>query len=180
MIPSRPPIPGMSSGSGNSKYYPPVGFHFDVRILDAFDAASVVTGSLGVTKDVDGSFQEVSGISVEVPVDDFYEGGENRFTYKLPKPIKYSPLQLKRGLVSSLSALGEWCQETFELGFDQPITTKEVLVSLLNEDGLPLMAWVFIGAFPTKWNVSNFNAMNNEIVIETLELSYRRFEQINI
>lgn len=166
--------------ASGSKYYPPVGFHFEVRILDSYEAVGAITGALGGTANVDGSFQEVSGISAEIPTDDFYEGGENRFTYKLPKPIRYSPLQLKRGLVSSLSALGEWCKETFELGFDQRITTKTVLVSLLDEDNFPLMAWVFVGAYPTKWNVSNFNAQSNDIVVESLELTYRRFEQVNV
>lgn len=179
MIP-RPPIPGMASGSGNEKFYPPVGFHFDVRILDAYDAAGIATGALGATKDVDGSFQEVSGISVEIETDPQREGGENRIVYKLPKGISYTPLQLKRGLVSSFSALGEWCKETFEVGFDDVITTKDVFVSLLNEDNFPLMGWVFIGAYPTKWSVSSFNAMNNEIVVESLELTYRRFEIINL
>lgn len=172
----KPPVPSL----GPSRYYPPVGFHFDVRILDAFSAVSMVAGQIGITPNVDGSFQEVSGISAEIVTDEFYEGGENRFTYKLPKAIKYSPLQLKRGLVSSVSALGEWCMETFENGFDQPIVTKDILVSLLDEGNFPLVNWVFIGAFPTKWNVSNFNAQNNEIVIENLELTYKRFEQVNV
>jgi phage tail-like protein len=166
--------------SGASRFYPPVGFHFDVRIMDAYAAAGAITGALGVTADVDGSFQEVSGISVEIPTEDFNEGGENRYTYKLPKPIKYSPLVLKRGLVASTSGLGEWVKETFELGLDQPILTKDIMVNLLSEDKTPLMSWTFIGAYPTKWNVSNFNAQNNEIVVESLELAYRRFEQFNV
>ena len=167
--------------SGNTaRYYPPVGFHFEVRILDSYEAGGMAMSALGLSADVDGSFQEVSGISVQMPTEDFYEGGENRFAYKLPMPVKYTNLLLKRGLVSSVSALGEWCKETFELGLDRPIMTKHVMVSLLNENQHPLIGWVFIGAFPTKWNVSNFNAENSTIAIETLELSYRRFEQVNV
>lgn len=166
--------------SGSSRFYPPVGFHFDVRVMDAYEAAGAIAGALGVGANVDGSFQEVSGISVEIPTEDFNEGGENRYTYKLPKPIKYSPLVLKRGLVPSTSALGEWVKETFELGLDQPIMTKNLMVSLLSEDKMPLISWGFIGAFPIKWNVSNFNAQNNEIVVESLEFAYRRFEQVNV
>jgi phage tail-like protein len=173
-------IPGSISSITGNQYYPPVGFHFDVRILDKYDAIGAATGALGLTASVDGSFQEVSGISASINGKDHYEGGENRFAYKLPESISYSPLQLKRGLVSSLSALGEWCNETFENGFDQPIETKTVLVNLLDESNLPLMSWVFLGAYPTKWSVSNFNAQNNEIVVESLELTYRRFEIVNI
>src|SRR4051794_39688899 len=120
---------------GASGYYPPVGFHFDVRILDAYSAASIVGGQMGITPNVDGSFQEVSGISVSIETEDLREGGENRFVYKIPKGyISYTPLVLKRGLVSATSALGEWCKETFENGFENSILTKDILVSLLNED----------------------------------------------
>jgi phage tail-like protein len=169
-----------SRTGSTAQYYPPVSFHFDVRILDSYEAAGMAMGGLGLSADVDGSFQEVSGISVHMPTEDFYEGGENRFAYKLPKPISYSNLLLKRGLVSSVSSLGEWCKETFELGLDKPIMTKHVMVSLLNEENIPLMGWVFIGAYPTKWSVSNFNAETSALVIESLELSYRRFEQVNV
>ncbi|WP_051312759.1 phage tail protein [Sporocytophaga myxococcoides] len=157
------------SAGGTSKYYPPVGFHFRVRIVNTNDSSGL-----------DSNFQEVSGISAEIPTEDFYEGGVNSFTYKLPKTMKYSPLQLKRGLVSSLSALGEWCKTTLINGFDQPIVTKDVVVSLLDEENEPLMSWKFIDAYPTKWSVSNFNAQNNDIVIESLELTYKRFEQVKV
>ena len=158
-----------SSAGGASKYYPPVGFHFRVRIVNTNDSSGL-----------DSNFQEVSGISAEIPTEDFYEGGVNSFTYKLPKTMKYSPLQLKRGLVSSLSALGEWCKTTLINGFDQPIVTKDVVVSLLDEENEPLMSWKFIDAYPTKWSVSTFNAQNNDIVIESLELTYKRVEQVKV
>jgi phage tail-like protein len=170
----------MDFPSASSQYYPPVGFHFEVRIIDAYSAVGTVAGALGLTANVDASFQEVSGISATINVEELYEGGENRYVHKLPKSINYSPLQLKRGLVSSLSAMGEWCKETFESGFEQKIVTKDVIVSLLDEENLPLMAWAFMGAFPTKWNVSNFNAQTNDIVVESMELTYRRFEQVNV
>lgn len=166
--------------AGGSTYYPPVGFHFDVRIVDGMAAMGAVAGALGIVPNVDGSFQEVSGISVSIETDTLEEGGENRFVYKLPKKITYQPLVLKRGLVSSVSALGEWCKETFENGFEQPIMVKDILVNLLNEEGIPLLSWVFIGAYPTKWSISNFNAQNNEIVVESLELTYRRFETMSV
>lgn len=168
---------------GDSKklrYYPPVGFHFEVYIIDGYDGSGRITNRSSGDHSIDASFQEVSGINVEIPTQEFYEGGENRFAYRLPLPMKYSPLQLKRGFVASSSALGEWCKKSFAHGLDQPIEVKNLLVSLLDEVGTPLMSWVFIAAFPTKLNVSSFNAKNNEIVVETMELSYRRFEQVKV
>jgi len=177
-LPKLPSLPKeIKNGLNSLRVDPPIGFHFNVSIVDNMKNIGGDFSTAAKTL-VDGSFQEVSGISVEMGTFELAEGGENRFTYKLPLGVKYSPLQLKRGLVSSFSALGEWCKEVFTNGLEEPITTKNILVSLLDEQSLPLTSWVFEGAYPTKWSVSNFNAMNSEIVIESMELTYRRFEQV--
>ena len=165
-----------------SAYYPPVSFHFDVRIIGIFDALSTATGAAGLTANVDGKFMEVSGISVDNSTgsEEVAEGGENRFVYRLPGHAKYSPLVLKRGFVSSLSSLGEWLEETFKGGYNAPLSNKNILVTLLGDDGSPLMGWLFINAYPTKWQVSNFNSQQNEFLTETMEFSYTRFELFNV
>ena len=48
-------------------------------------------------------------------------------------------------------------------------------VKLLNEEHQPLLTWHVVNAFPTKWAVSDLNATNNAIVIETLQLFYQYF-----
>ena len=37
------------------------------------------------------------------------------------------------------------------------------------------MTWHLVGAFPTKWAVSDFNASNNAVVIESLQMYYQYF-----
>ena len=49
-------------------YYPPVGFHFKVEVIDLADAL-----------DDDVRVSEVSGLSVESASEEVPEGGENRF-----------------------------------------------------------------------------------------------------
>lgn len=159
-------------------YLPPVGFRFDVRVVDPLEAAASMAAASGVTADVDGSFQDLSGISVEYPTTTYQAGGENRFTYQLPQPAKYSKLVLKRGLVTEFSNLSEWCQETFESNLGN-IKTKTMVVSLLSELSLPVMVWYFTNAYPVKWEASNFNSMDNKVVVETLEVMYQRFESIS-
>jgi phage tail-like protein len=163
---------------GKSKlYYPPVGFHFDVRIIGAGDAVEMVTSKLGVTPNIDGKFSEVSGLSFKLNTETYAEGGENRFTYQLPTRAEYSPLVLKRGLVSSASALWVWVQDTMTMGLSTPIEIKNIMVTLLSDENAPLMGWLFINAYPTKWQVSDLNAMQNEIMVETVEFAYHRFEK---
>ena len=136
------------------KNYPPVGFHFKVD----FEGA-------------DASFQEVSGLSAEITVEELSVGGENRFTYKLPTRAKYNNLILKRGYLKD-SGLISWLTNAIE---NFSFELRDVSVSLLNEKHQVIAHWKFLNAYPVKWIISDFKAMDNGIVIETIELAYQSF-----
>jgi len=146
-----------------SPYYPPVGFHFRVHF-----------GFLDRDTD-DARFQEVSGLSAELGVEEIIEGGENRFSHRLPTRGKYSNLILKRGLLTD-SGLITWCKNAIE-NFDFTPTTVDV--TLLNENHMPVGdSYSFVNAWPVKWSISDFKAQENSIVVETLELSYSYFHRV--
>lgn len=118
------------------------------------------------------SFQEVSGIATEFNTETIEEGGENRFTYVVPKGIKHGNLVLKRGIADTSSELAQWCKTTLEGDLGTLISPKSVQVELLNAQGDTAMMWRFNNAYPVKWSIDGFNATKNDIVIETLEFSY--------
>lgn len=142
-------------------YYPPVGFHFKVEFLD-LDLPP---------NDNDVRFTEVSGLSLEMGTEELAEGGENRFVQKYPGRAKYPELVLKRGLLVSSEVIN-WIRGCIE---DYKIEPKNIDVKLLNEEHQPLLTWHVIGAYPTKWSVSDLNATNNAVVTETLQLYYQYF-----
>jgi len=133
--------------------------------------------SFGNEESPDGSFQEASGFNVELEFDPIREGGENRFEHKLPKGNKFPNLVLKRGLVTVNSTLGKWCLDTFESDLSQPIKISDLVIFLNDHQDEALMDWTVYGAYPVKWDISNLNAMQNEIVIETVEFAYKRMER---
>jgi phage tail-like protein len=141
-----------------SNYYPPVGFFFKVEVL-----------GLDRPNDDDVRFTEVSGLSVEVGTEEMAEGGENRFVQKYPTRPKYP--ELKRGLLGK-SEVFTWVWDCIE---QFTITPKNIDVKLLDESHDPLMTWHLVGAYPTKWSVTDFNATNNSVVIESLQLFYQYF-----
>ncbi len=142
--------------------YPPVGFSFWV----SFEISN---------SPIDIAFQDVSGIGMELQTEDIVEGGENRFTQKLPTRAGYTPLVLKRGLVVQ-SEVTDWIRDAIENLTIRPAT---IIVALLNEKREPLTAYRFLNAYPLKWNISNFNAESSSIVIESMELYYQYFKIIN-
>lgn len=139
-------------------YYPPVGFHFKVEFI-------------GIGNDNDCRFQSVSGLTVEYDTESFKEGGENRFEHKLPVRSKYNDVSLKRGLLINSEVI-KWCTNAFENREFNPVTVN---ITLLNENHEPLKTWEVIDAWPKKWSVSDFNAQENSIVVETLDLAYKYF-----
>ncbi len=143
-----------------ASYYPPIGFHFKVEFLGIS------------TKKNDHQFQSVSGLSVDLETEEIAEGGENRFKHKMPVRTRYPNLVLKRGLLID-SGVIEWCRNALE-NFD--ITPTDLIVKLLNEEHEPILNWNIVNAYPVKWDVGDFNAEENKLVIETLELSYNYFK----
>jgi len=152
------------------KYYPAVAFHFKVKIDDIPD------------DDGDSRFQTVSGLSVELETESKKEGGENRFEHVLPLRMKSAALVLKRGLITSKS-LRKWCLDNINavsnLVSADPskriITPKNLTVSLLNEQHEEIVTWNVVHAWPKKWNISDLNAEQNAIAVETIELQYWYF-----
>lgn len=159
-------------------YTPPVGFHFSVITLDPLDVAAAAAAMAGL--DIDGNFQEVSGISVSINTEEIIMGGENRYVYQVPSQTKYDNLVLKRGLVTTISPLATWCQSVFESDRGKAVKTKHIMLNLLDESGLPLMCWTFLNAYPIRWEMSGFDAMQNQIVVEQVEFVYRRFERVSL
>ena len=145
-------------------YYPPVGFHF------------VVAFELFTVSPDDFRFQEVSGLNTEMEVEAYKEGGNNRFTYQLPVRSKYDDITLKRGMLIG-SGVIDWCLDALENFNFNP---TNLTISLLNESHLPLHSWYVVNAIPKKLQMSNFNAGENAIVVETLILSYQYFKHLPV
>jgi len=143
-------------------YYPPVAFHFSVRFAFSSQGSP------------DTRFQDVSGLSVSLGIEEVKEGGENRFTHRLPSPAKYGTLVLKRGLLLD-SDVRDWIEKAV-MNFDFEPT--EIYIDLLNEEHEPLSSWTFTRAWPVKWQVSDLKSTGNEVVIETLELAYASFRRV--
>jgi phage tail-like protein len=118
------------------------------------------------------SFQEVGGIGAEMTTEALPEGGENRYVLQLPKGTKNTNLTLKRGVAEVGSELVAWCKAVMEGGLGTAIVPKTVLVHLLGGEGQIACTWSFDRAYPVKWSVAGFNAMRNELAIESIELAY--------
>ncbi|HET7535757.1 MAG TPA: phage tail protein [Candidatus Didemnitutus sp.] len=159
--------------------YPPSGFYFNVQVSD-------LDGATGTDE---MSFQDVSGLSVEIEPELVVEGGQNGYRHRLPVAAKYGDLVLKRGYVAPAQPLFKWCASTIQGGLAARISPKVLILQLLGHE-LPadtgkkpapppikkiLRQWSFAGVWPTKWTLSEFSSLKSDIVIESLTFAYRSF-----
>lgn len=122
------------------------------------------------------AFQEITGIAAELNVEEVSAGGENRFTYKLPKSSAFQNLICKRAITARASKLTDWCNRSINYGLVNKIETSDVSLNLLDANGLVARSWTFHNAYPIKYSISELNSMENALVIETIELAYTYFE----
>ena len=117
-----------------------------------------------------GRFRECTGISVEVEMKDYMEGGSNEFVHKLPTRVKYPNVVLKRG-VTHEDALLKWFWDS-----RNSVQRKELTIELMGPGAKTVRTWAFVGAYPVKWTGPNLKAGSNAIATETLEVVHNGFK----
>lgn len=140
--------------------YPHPGFHF----LVVFELLAQFPN--------DTRWQEVSGLTVSTEFESWPEGGENRFAHQLPKSLQFGELVLKRGKFMGSGVL-HWARKAMEQFEFKP---TNVLISLLDDEHLPIYNWYVVNAVPKRLEISGINAGSNEILVETLALNYQYFK----
>jgi phage tail-like protein len=124
-----------------------------------------------------GAFTEVSGLAVQIEVEDVAEGGQNAYTHKLLGRMKWPNLVLKRGVTDS-DALFEWLLECSGEGLSgkgNKVTARSGKVSVLNAEGKPVRTWEFAGAKPVRWSGPKLAASARELAVEELEVCHSGF-----
>lgn len=115
-----------------------------------------------------GGFTEVTGLSSEIELESYQEGGVNDRTHKFPKQTIYPNLILSHGLTND-DELWRWYQAASQ----GVIKIKNGTITLRNSQGKEVMWWNFKQAYPVKWEGPQFNASSDEIAIERIELVHQ-------
>jgi phage tail-like protein len=133
----------------------------------AYNFEIVINGVSDDGRAVRGSFSEVSGLEVDMAPIEYRTGTEDITMRKQPGLKKFNPIVFKRGVIADL-ALWNWMLEA-QRG---RVRRVEGSVVLLDENRQEVMRWNFKRAWPSKWVGPSLNAKNNEVAMETLEISH--------
>ena len=129
---------------------------------------------------IETSFQEVSGLQLEMETETIKEGGENSFSYQVPTRRKHGNLVLKRSLMPLPHVLETSVVKVLENNGSAQIVPVNLTISLLDAGHFPLNNWSVLNAYPVKWDISALNSQKNELVIETLEMAYTNLIRMSI
>jgi len=124
------------------------------------------------------AFKEVSGLTTEMETEAIQEGGVNNYVHLLPKKMKHTNLVLKRALQPIQQADVKWIKSILEGDLQLNISTKSILVKLLNHEGTAIYTWSCENAYPIKWEIENLDSEKNSVLIETLEFAYAQLKRL--
>jgi phage tail-like protein len=91
---------------------------------------------------------------------------------KQPGLAKYTHLVLKRGLIGSTD-LWEWWKQARE---GQSNVDRNITITLLDEERVPVWSWRFRNAFPVNYRVTPLDASSSDIAVEELTLTFDTFD----
>lgn len=122
----------------------------------------------GGTDGPKAGFQEVSGLGVEITMQEYRAGNDVRNApMKIPGMYKATDISLKRGVLGALD-LTEWLDQVRN-GAD---ARRDITIQLQSEDRSTIaMTWQLKGAQPMKYTGPSLNGKGTDVAIEELGLA---------
>jgi phage tail-like protein len=139
--------------------YPGHNFHLLINgVSDEGDAVSC-------------AFSEITGLEMEIHVIEYRTGNMDTSVTKHPGLRTHTNLVCKRGSTGH-HQFWDWIKNAM----DGNVQRRDGSVILRDENQDDVMRWNFFRAWPTKYSGPSFNAANNEMALETLEVCMERME----
>lgn len=127
---------------------------------------------------VDGGFQEVTGLGMEVTISEYRNGNElENSVRKITGLNKVTDVTCKRGVIAS-DSLYKWLH--LVRSGDQSVLDSRALptvkIHLQDEAHNVVQTWKLIRAKAIKWNTPSLNAKGTDVAMEELVIAYERLE----
>jgi phage tail-like protein len=127
---------------------------------------------------VAASFASCSELSVEAAKVEHWEGGR-LIPYKSPGRLTFADITLERGMTRD-RALYDWMVSVADaasgLGLPTPLFKRNLDIVSLDRDGSTLRRWSLYNAWPTKFVAGAWDNASDDVVIESVVLTYDSFE----
>jgi phage tail-like protein len=137
-------------------------------VLDPFDAFIPRELATMALEKAPGAFRSCSGLGGELEVTAYAEGGRNDYVHQLPVRHSWDRITLSRGIARD-PVLFAW----YEAGlFGSLGARRDGAIIMQSQQGIPTMIWTFTGGLAAKWTGPEFNAQEDGLAIEQLEIAH--------
>jgi phage tail-like protein len=124
-----------------------------------------------LTNNIDAGFNECSGLEMSLEVEEYQAGGNNGTVLKFPTRVSWGKLVIKKGIVKNTD-LWDWVY-----GYTEgKVVRKDGMITLLGEKGQAHTVWKFKRGLPVKYSGPQFNAQQNAVAFETIEIEHEGLE----
>jgi phage tail-like protein len=124
------------------------------------------------------AFAKCSELSVEAAKVEYFEGGA-LIPNKSPGRLTFSDVTLERGATQDRD-LFDWMEDVADAasgrGLVDPFYKREVDIVQQDRDGTTLRRWSLSRAWPVKFVAGEWDNGSDEVVIESVTLTYDTFE----
>jgi phage tail-like protein len=142
--------------SDPTKNYPLPNFHFEVNWGGTRIGFSIITG-----------------LEVATSVIEYREGSYLIYnTTKQPGRTVYGNIILERGIFLNDFEFFTWWQNTYNFQERNQLFRRDVVISLFDDAHNPVMVWKLLNAWPCKVKWGELNALDNQVMMESLELTH--------
>lgn len=155
----------MSAPGG--RHDPPLNHNFVVSLVDSSSALAAGGGLAIAGLTADGGFSECTGLEMSMQPEEYKEGGRNGAVLKFPSRIAWTNLMLKRGAALS-GELWDW-HYGFVVGAGR---RRDGVITMLDAARTPISVWFFRRGLPIKYTGPTFNATQNTVAIEAIEIAH--------
>lgn len=121
-----------------------------------------------IDNNITACFSECSGLSVDIPAEPHFEGGQNNRQHLLIGQAKFSEVTLKRGVTNDLT-FWNWMKKTLET---QSPERRNVNILVFDRAGETMQSWYLHNAIAVKWAAPALQADADSVAIEELTLAY--------
>jgi phage tail-like protein len=126
---------------------------------------------------VKGAFRECTGMGSENEVVEYKASGtQGKMVHrKVPGRMKWNNIVLKRGITDAMD-MWDWRGQVEQGKVED--ARKNGSITMHNQNGDAVARWDFVSAWPSKITGPTYNATNNEIGIEEMELVHEGYKRV--
>lgn len=117
------------------------------------------------------SFSACSGLAGDVGVEEYAEGGENRFVHRLPVRATFPNLVLTQGAGPS-TELWQWFFEYHVSGRISPRDGQVTLMTTRAGALVPARVWAFRKGWPVRLTGPELDAQAGAVAVEAVEIAH--------